>query len=58
MTAETKTSRRRVIGISAAAVAGVAAATAGIIGYTRRHRHMTEGGMPVEHERMPLEHSD
>jgi len=56
MSPETKTSRKRVIGISAAAVAGLAAATAGIIGYARRHRHMTMGEMPMEHEHMPLQH--
>lgn len=57
MSPEDKTSRRRVIGISAAAVAGVAAATAGIIGYARRHRHHgLEGELPAE--RMPSTHAE
>ena len=56
MSPESKTSRRRVIGMSAAAAAGLVAATAGIIGYTRRHRHL-EGEMPAG-GKMPVEHGE
>jgi len=59
MPAEGKASRKRVIGVSAAAAAGIAAATAGIIGYTRRHRHHeAEIEMPIAHETMPVQHGD
>lgn len=59
MSAESKTSRRRVIGMSAAAAAGIVAATAGVIGYTRRHRHHgAEAELPIAHETMPEQHGE
>ena len=58
MSDETRTSRRRIVGISAAAVAGVAAAAAGIIGYTRRHRRHGVESAPLEHEKMTSAHEE
>jgi len=58
MSPDTRTSRRRIVGISAAAVAGVAAAAAGIITYTRRHRRHGLESTTLEHEKMGGEPTD